>query len=226
MRVRRKHSLTGKKHQKKKDRSLAGHAKRHLPIRMLTLMGGTVLVSAFYKAMIEIGIFKLVHGTERHRLVYCAFELLLLLGFWYCVYRFSKKCRHRAPSLKTYYLMASVLAVVYAGICCVLYYFLSREMYSWLLRLTLNLCALRFRTSFPDDLTPYLAAYLVITILIMLLEPTIAKKLYKRAMHKGESAIGKAVRDRIDQIQEKRYKKWKEKRRRRQRRLRERENRE
>lgn len=181
-----------------------------IPLRLLVLLSGTLLVSLFYKAMIEMGVFKLIRSAVARAPVYCLFELALLVGFWRGVFIFSKKCKHRSHSLRAHYLMIGIVAFLYTGICCAAYRFLSRDMFSWLFRITLNLCGLRLKTSFPKNLTPYLVAYLIITNLIMLLEPVIAKKRYERFVRMMEGIpdpLDVKMQALLDPIYERRYEK-------------------
>lgn len=184
------------------------HMLSHVPPRLMILFAGTITISDLYKCMIDVGVFQQIPTVIMHRLVYCSFELLLLGIFWYYLFVFSRKCRHSSRTLADYYQTTVIVAALYALICCVSFVFLSEEQYSWLLRLTLNLCGLRFRTTYPDNLSLYLLAFLGISILIMLLEPTIAQKRHerqKRMMEGKPSFLQTKINEYVNLFYKKKY---------------------
>ena len=150
------------------------------PVWTLLLLFGTVFLSAAYKLLIASDVFRLFNNVSLLIVTFCSLELLLLFGYWYGVFRFAKSCRHRVRNLTDYYLMFGIVSAVFVVFCGVLFTQLDKEQYSWLLRLTLNLCGLRLQTEFPERRGVYLFAFLLITVLIIMLEPIIAQKQYQR----------------------------------------------
>lgn len=154
-----------------------------------------MIISVVYKGMIESGIFQnLIRDAALLRFIFCLFELFLLLAYWYGVYRFSKKCRHRSRSLKVYYIRSCVVFAVFAVFAaCYWTSFIvfGREVFMWIFRMTINLIFFRFELTAPENLIPYMAVFCVITFAVMMLEPWIAKKhiSYLKIEEKGKEEI-------------------------------------
>lgn len=147
-------------------------------LRFLILLGATVLISVLYKGIIETGFLRLIKRETTYRIVFCILELLLLGGYWHNLFIFSKKCRHNSHSLKTYYIRTLLVFAAFTAVYVLSHLLLSADVNAWLFRLTYNLICFRLKTNAPKNLLPYMIAYLVITFLIMMLEPFIAKKRY------------------------------------------------
>lgn len=147
-------------------------------IRFLILLGATMLVSVVYKGIIEMGFFQLIRKAASRRLVFCGLELLLLGIYWHYLFIFSKICRHNSRSLKVYYIRTLIVFAAFCTAYWLFHFYLSREVNMWIFRATYNLICFRLKTNTPENLVPYMIAYLVITFLIMMLEPVIAKMRY------------------------------------------------
>lgn len=147
--------------------------------RFLVFLFATVIVSVVYKGMIEMEFFQIISNNAFRMLVFCLFELFLLGVYWYYTFRFSKECRHRSPSLLSYYLMTAAVFILFLAVYLTAYFKLDGTVFQWVFRVTLNLCGFRLSTTFPVNLLPYMAGYLIGTLLIMMLEPQIAIRRYQ-----------------------------------------------
>lgn len=143
--------------------------------RLLIIMGVTVVISAIYKMFIQLEFFSIFPAGFAFDFVFCITELLLLGLYWFYLYIFARKCRHRSPSLRFYYISTLIVLSVYSAVYLLLHRLLSRNAFLWVFRITLGLGGLALKTVFPDNLLPLMSIYLVITWAIMLLEPYIAK---------------------------------------------------
>ena len=151
-------------------------------VRFLVFLVATVAVSAAYKGIIELEFFQIISGSGLRRAVFCGFELFLMGVYWYYTYLFSGECRRRSPSTAAYYLMTVVVFLLFSAVYFTAYFKLDSTVFQWIFRITLNLCGLRFSTSFPADVFPYMIAYLAVTFLIMMTEPLIAYRQFQNYM--------------------------------------------
>ena len=147
-------------------------------LRFLILLGATVLISVLYKGIIETDFFSLIKKLEPRRIVFCGFELLLLGVYWHFLFIFQKICRHNTHSLKVYYIRTLLVFAAFTAVYVLSHLLLSADVNAWIFRLTYNLICFRLKTNAPDNLLPYMIAYLAVTFLIMMLEPFIAKNRY------------------------------------------------
>ena len=147
--------------------------------RFLVFLFATVIVSVVYKGLIEMEFFQIIPSGAFQLFFFCLFELFLLGMYWHYTFLFSKECRHRSPSLRSYYLMTVVMFLLFTAVYLTVYFKMDSSVFQWAFRVTLNLCGLRLSTTFPDDLLPYMAGYLIVTFLIMMLEPPIAIRRYQ-----------------------------------------------
>ena len=145
-----------------------------IAIRTLILLGATVLLSVIYKLIINTGIFGFIQNAKLCRIVFCGFELLLLGVYWHYVFIFAKISRHYSYDLKTYYLQTGAVFLAFCAAYWLSYILMSRELFLWFFRLTVNLIGVRLLTYAPDNLIPYILAYLGVMFLIMFLEPPVA----------------------------------------------------
>ena len=150
--------------------------------RFLVFLFATVIVSVAYKGIIALEFFQIVSNATFQRFIFCAFELFLLGVYWHYTFLFSKECRHRSPSLLSYYLMTAFVFLLFSAVYLIAYFTLDSTVFQWIFRITLNLCGLRLSTTFPADVFPYMIAYLAVTFLIMMTEPQIAIKRYQSYM--------------------------------------------
>ena len=150
--------------------------------RFLVFLFATVIVSVAYKGIIALEFFQIVSNAAFQRFIFCAFELFLLGVYWHYTFLFSKECRHRSPSLLSYYLMTAFVFLLFSAVYLIAYFTLDSTVFQWIFRITLNLCGLRLSTTFPADVFPYMIAYLAVTFLIMMTEPQIAIKRYQSYM--------------------------------------------
>ena len=159
-----------------------GRIAHQILLRTLILLGGTVLVSLAYKGMIEIGVFRVVQEEGLHYFVFCLFELLLLGVYWHFLFLFSKKCRHRSESLARYYRISCAVFILFCAAYWLTYFLGGRAVFMWGFRVTVNLIAFRLVSTAPENLVPYMIAYLAVTFAVMMLEPYIARKRYEKWM--------------------------------------------
>lgn len=141
----------------------------------MILLATTVMISVLYKGLIEAGFFRVAKVKDVRQLFFCLFEFLLLCAYWYYLYRFSKKCRHHSRSLRVYYIRTVFVFAGFNVVYWLVYYLLGRAAFLWIFRITVNLICVRLVSTTPKNLVPYMLAYLVITFLIMMLEPKISK---------------------------------------------------
>ena len=169
--------------EKDTSKNTAGRGLKKIVVRTLNLLWVTCLVSVIYMGIIKAGVFELLEEESLQRIAVCAIELLVLAAYWYFVYGFSRKCRHRTGTLKKYYRRTCIVFAAFSAVYFLAYCFIPREMFIWAFRITLNLNCIR-----PDDvnLLPYMLLWLVITFLIMLLEPAITRRIAKRQREKGD----------------------------------------
>ncbi len=144
-------------------------------IRTLIFLAATVLISIVYKFIVNTGVFGLIANERLCRVVFCLFELLLLGVYWHYVFIFSKICRHCSYSLKFYHIQALAVFLVFCVIYGLSYLLMSRDLFLWAFRVTVNLIGVRMLTYAPLSLKYYMAAFLGVTFLIMMTEPYIAK---------------------------------------------------
>lgn len=163
--------------QEVKSKRRLKHNLYKIGVRLLISLGATVLSSVIYKALIEIGFFSLIESVW----VFCFLELFFLLGYWHFTYFFSRKCRHRTRALKKHILLTLIVFAIYSAIYMGVF-FISQDVFSWMFRLTLNLIALRINVHYPKNFLPYMIAYLLITLFILLMEPVFTKALHKKGI--------------------------------------------
>ena len=157
-----------------------------LSLRELILVGVTVLVSVLYKLIINSGLFGLIGDQMLCRIIFCGTELLLLGMYWHYTYIFSEICRRRTNSLKECYLWTSIVFFIFCVIYWGSYFVMSRELFLWVFRVTVNLIGLRMLTYAPDNLVPYMVAYNLGMFLIMFLEPVIGYLRWRSWMKREE----------------------------------------
>ena len=147
-------------------------------LRILAILAATVWISVVFKCAVEIGVFSMIRRSAARRVIFCLTEFLLLGIYWYFLYVFSGFCLQRTPSVKAYYLWTVIVFAVFAGVYWLSYMFFSYEIFTWIFRLTLNLGAVRFVTSVPEEPVPYMLVYLAVTFLVMLAVPIVEKTRY------------------------------------------------
>ena len=131
------------------------------------------MISVVYKAIINTGVFGLIGNVNLCRVVFCAVELLLLGIYWYYTYVFSIICRSRTNSVNECYLWTSIVFVVFCVVYWFSYFVMSRELFLWVFRVTVNLIGVRLLTYAPDNLVPYMLIYTAVMFLIMFIEPLV-----------------------------------------------------
>lgn len=151
---------------------------KSIPLRFLVLLLPTILVSVIYKGVIELGVFDSIPGNA-HWFIFCGFEFLLLGLYWYFIYVYAGACRYHSDSPASYYFITIIDFAVFSAI----YYGVFRwnqDVFSWVFRVTLNLIGIRLKTDAPDNLLPYMIAYLAITFFILMMEPVVDRIKYNR----------------------------------------------
>ena len=162
--------------------SVITHKTMKIIRRTAILLGGTVLISLAYKGMIEIGVFQIIQNEALHYFVFCLFELLLLGVYWHFLFLFSKICRHRTRTVREYYRLSAVVFALFCAVYWLTYFLGGRARFLWVFRTTVNLIAVRLVSTAPENLVPYMLAYLAVTLAIMMLEPFIARKRFEKWM--------------------------------------------
>lgn len=143
-------------------------------------------VSLIYTGVLMTGIFPPIQNPDLRDPVFCTVELLLLCPYWYFTYRYARHCRHHSYSRAEYLLAMGIVFVLFSAICLAAYFLLPRSLFVTLFRITVNLAGLRFLTALPEALLPYLAAYLGVSLLVLLLEPFVSR-LLRRRLHRRRS---------------------------------------
>lgn len=151
--------------------------------RLIAFLGATALISVAYKGIIDSGVFQLVCSKQVIHPVFCVIELLILAGYWYGVFRFSGICREYSSSAKEYYLITTIVFVLFNAAYWIVY-LKNQDVFLWVFRVTVNLFGVRMLGSVPDNFLPYMLVFLAVTYLIMMTEPFISQKLYESWMKK------------------------------------------
>ena len=157
-----------------------------LTVRELILLGATILISVIYKAIIDTGVFGLIRSVTLCQIVFCGLELLLLGVYWHYTYVFSMICRSRTNSMKECYLWTAIVFSVFCAVYWLSYFVMSRELFLWVFRVTVNLIGVRLLTYAPDNLVPYMLIYTAVMFLIMFIEPLVDYLYYKAWMRSME----------------------------------------
>ena len=146
----------------------------------------TVAASLLYSGVLKLGLFSGAQDPALRETLSCLIELLLVLLYWNYAHRYARRCRHHSYSKAEFRLSMCIVFVLFSAVCLAAYFLLPHDSFVRLFRITLNLAGLRFRTELPQSLLPWLAAFLGVSLLVLLLEPFVTHKVYRR-LHRRSS---------------------------------------
>lgn len=168
------------------------HILKKLPARLFLPLIVTVAASLVYSGILNLGIFPEIQNPALHDAVFCVIELLLLCLYWHYAHRYARRCRHHSYTKAELRLSMCIVFVLFSAVCLEAYFLLPGGSFVRLFRLTLNLSGLCFRAELPQSQLPWLSAFLGVSLLVLLLEPFVTHKLYRR-FHRDRSG-GKRFR--------------------------------
>ena len=146
----------------------------HIPMRFLGIAVPSVVLSLLTKLAAEEGLFK-GHSTVKGLVIsYALFQLVMYAVFYIILAFVCNRSRNTSKTLKQHRIYMAVAYGIYALLCVVMVFVLTRESYTWFFRIATIIAMIDARKKFAN-LFPFVLIFLVLTASVLFVEPFLAK---------------------------------------------------